>query len=209
LEWDSKGTPFRRRPLNADSLIDLNKVRISLLDGGGKLSLTQWSKESDIEKSLSLFGYDDCFDMNLDDEDVGTIDMTRCEQLLQGKHQLYGCGICVIWILKAATENPSLDLNQLLDKLEVELDSSTSFGGILKSLSPSGQVSNMLLTALGYATRPRRYEIMMALSRMRGIKFEDLPPDNDIAAEIEAKEREEEEKKRILAELWANRRKKK
>mmetsp|Transcript_24418 Transcript_24418/g.36431 ORF Transcript_24418/g.36431 Transcript_24418/m.36431 type:complete len:152 (-) Transcript_24418:1728-2183(-) len=147
--------------------------------------------------------------MNMDrDEDTGSIDLSRCEQLLAGKYQLYGCAICVVWLLKAATHNPTLDLNQLLDKLETALDGPNSFQGILCSISSSGIVSNSLLQTLGYAIRPRRYEVMMALHRIRGIEFEELPPDEAMAAELTAKEREEEEKKRILAELWANRRKK-
>ncbi len=157
---------------------------------------------------LTVFGTNNDF-MDIDrDEDTGTMDLSRCEQLLAGKYQLYGCAICVVWLLKTATNNPTLDLNQLLDKLESALDRTDSFHGILASISSSGKVSDSLLKTLGYAIRPRRYEVIMALNRMRGIEFEELPPDDKTIAELSAKEREEEERKRILAELWANRRKK-
>ena len=52
----------------------------------------------------------------------------------------------------------------------------------------------------------------MALTRMRGMKFEILPEkpkevDNSETSEEEAKRLEEESKKKALADLWANRRK--
>lgn len=185
-------------------LIDLEKVRISLLDGG-KLSLSEGSEQSTNQDLLTYFG-NDFLNVSLD-EDVGTIDMTRCEQLLAGKHQLYGCAICAVWLFKIAIQNETLDLNQLLDKLEAALDGPENFEGILRSVSTNSKVSDSLLSTLGYAIRPRRYEVMMAISRMRGIEFEELPQDEEIVAKLTAKEREEEEKKKKLAELWANRRK--
>ena len=72
----------------------------------------------------------------------------------------------------------------------------------------TGKVSDALIATVGYALRPRRYEIMMALSRMRGIEFEELPANDKVREELERKERLEQEKRRKLAELWANRRKK-
>lgn len=205
LEWDIRGTPLRRRPKNVEKLINIEDVRISLLDGG-KLSLSEGSTPSANDEVLSYFG-NDFLNVSLD-EDFGTIDMTKCEQLLAGKYQLYGCAICALWLLKFSTQNPTLDLNQLLDKLESDLNGPATFEGILRSVSSSGKISESLLSTLGYAIRPRRYEVMMAVSRMRGIEFEELPQDAEILAKQTAKQREEEEAKRKLAELWANRRKK-
>lgn len=205
LEWDNEGTPFRRRPMNGDTLVNFNNIKISLLDGC-KFSLMQRC-ESNVEEIFNIFD-NIIFNESLD-EDIGTVDMTRCEQLLAGKHQLYGCAICAIWVLKSAQEYPLLDLNQLLDKLEEKLDGPYSFDGIIRALCPNNRNHlDSLTRTLGYALRPRRYEIMMAISRMRGVKFEELPPTSDVLDEIQRKEREEEEKRRKLAELWANRRKK-
>ncbi len=204
LEWEHKGSPFRRRPMNVDKLINLEKVSISLLDGG-KLLLSEESEQSTRQNVLAYFG-NDFLNASLD-EDIGTIDMSRCEQLLGGKHQLYGCAIGVIWLLKAATDHPTLDFNQLLDKLEEAFNGPESFEGILRSTGSFGRASGDLISTLGYAIRPRRYEVMMSIYRMRGIEFEELPQDPEALAKLTTKQREEEEAKRKLAELWANRRK--
>ena len=188
-------------------MINFERVTISLLDSG-KFSLTQSSAgESNIDEDFLAFYGGNFFDDSLDD-DAGTIDMTRCEQLLAGKYQLYGCAICVIWVLKAASKYPSLDLNELVDKLETILDGPNSFVELILSQSMTGKVSDAFIATVGYALRPRRYEIMMALSRMRGIEFEELPANDKVREELERKERLEQEKRRKLAELWANRRKK-
>mmetsp|Transcript_17328 Transcript_17328/g.21176 ORF Transcript_17328/g.21176 Transcript_17328/m.21176 type:complete len:718 (-) Transcript_17328:27-2180(-) len=205
LKWDDEGTPFRRRPSNADSLVDLDNYKLTLLDGGGKLSLA--TRSTDFHDLYNSFDVNEYLDVDLD-EDIGTMDMTRCEQLLAGKHQLYGCGLCIVWILKTASKNPHLDINQLLNQLEAILDGPKGFTGVMDLISSTYDASELLQLTFGHAYRPRRYEIAMALSRMRGIKFEELPLDSDTIASLTAKEREEEDRKRMLAELWANRRKK-
>ena len=194
--------------MNGNSIIDLDNANVKILIDGGKLSLSHWFEESRMDDLLgTLLGTNNDFMMDIDgDEDVGTIDLSRCEQLLGGKYQICGCAICLVWLLKTASYNPTLDLNQLLDELERALDGPNSFQGIVASISSSGKMFSSLITTLGYALRPRRYEVVMALHRMRGIEFEELPPDDKTIAELTAKEREEEERKRILAELWAKRR---
>ncbi len=187
-------------------MVNFDIARIRLLDGG-KFSLSNGRfKESHVDELWTSIG-SDIFDENVD-EDIGTIDMTRCEQLLAGKHQLYGCAICTLWVLRAASTNPTLDMNELLDELDQAFDGLNGFEGVIRSISPNCNIAESLLQAIGYACRPRRYEILMALSRMRGIEFEELPLEDRIVAEMKQKEREEEEKRRLLAELWANRRKK-
>jgi hypothetical protein len=206
LEWDIEGTPCRRKPIYVDKLVDFKNVRISLLDSSGKFSIANNShnEEDELDDIFAILGHE--FLGN--EDDIGTIDMTKCEQLLGRKYQLYGCAICVVWLLKTSVACPSLDLNQLLDRVESALDGPSSFNEVIESLSSENKVSQSLTSLLGYALRPRRYEILMALSRMRGITFEELPPDDDVLAEITRKQQEEEEKKKRLAELWANRRKK-
>lgn len=202
LPWDGDGTPCRRHPLDLEYLGDADRCRISLMDGGGKLSLTPGADDEE----------DEMWNDQESDEDVGIIDMARSEQLMGGKYQLYGCGVGVLWLMKNAKAKPELDMNQLLDELEDIMDrsghgimsilDSLCSGVTNKSLAYSSLVENV-----GYAYRPRRYEIFMALTRMRGVVFDELPTEID-EEDLRIK-REAEERKRALAELWANRRKKK
>jgi len=200
LQWDGDGTPCRRHPVDLDIFGDVDRCRLSLLDGGGKLSVAQ---AEDVDSDENMDGNDS-------DDDIGIIDMTRCEQLLGGIWQLYGCGICVLWLLKHSKSKPDFDLNQLLDELEDVMDKSGGIVAIMHALSSAGTstspISSYLLESIGHAYRPRRYEVLMALTRMRGITFGELPTEVD--EEDFALKREAEEKKRMLAELWANRRKK-
>ena len=156
----------------------------------------------DMHSDEEMDGYDS-------DNDMGIIDLTRCEQILGGKWQLFGCGICALWILRLASSESDLDLNELVDKLESTMDS-TGLASVINSLSTTGsEMSTIycsLLENLGHAYRPRRYEILMTLTRLRGIVFGELPTEVDV--EALAVKREAEERKRALAELWANRRKK-
>ena len=57
---------------------------------------------------------------------------------------------------------------------------------------------------LGFGCRPRKYEVAMALFRLRGLKFEEIPvesPEEDIESEADRRRRE-------LSEMWNNRRSK-
>ena len=189
LNWDKKGTPNQRKPVTDHPF---HNARVSLMDGGGRICLTG---EEGSEMSVN---YDDD-----DDEDFGVIDMARCEQLFGRSEQLYGAGLCVAWIIGYSKSHPDLGLRALLDALDNELDQSGGMKGLLASLPESKED---VLECLGYASRPRRYEVAMALTRMRGICFDEIPNVDD-GSEEEAR-RKAEERKAALAELWANRRKK-
>ena len=189
LNWDKKGTPNQRKPVTDHPF---HNARVSLMDGGGRICLTG---EEGSEMSVD---YDDD-----DDEDFGVIDMARCEQLFGRSEQLYGAGLCVAWIIGYSKSHPDLGLRALLDALDNELDRSGGMKGLLASLPESKED---VLECLGYASRPRRYEVAMALTRMRGICFDEIPNVDD-GSEEEAR-RKAEERKAALAELWANRRKK-
>ena len=63
-----------------------------------------------------------------------------------------------------------------------------------------------LIESVGFAQRPRLFEIGQAFTRLRGIKLEELPVVDD-GSEATA-EREAERKRQALADLWAARRKK-
>ena len=147
---------------------------------------------------------------------------------------LYGVGICCLWVLRMSIQNPSWDFNELLNALDDELDKEYGLLGIIQSLSTppnpnsnpnltntNGINNNMKLNAIGttselftsllldgtgFAYRPRKYEVAMALTRLRGLEFQDLPDELD--KKLEAERREVERRKKALADLWANRRKK-
>ena len=214
-------SPLRRKP---DLNCIMNKFKnaaVHVLDGG---SSRLWFY-SDDENTLGS----SCDD---DDEDDGMVDMSKCSQLVgNASEQLYGCGVCVLWLIQESLRHPEDDLPDLLDRMELLLNQSNSGGGGMNTLiaslqqsqAASGSDTNVLSELLsshdildlwstvGNAFRPRRHEVAQALTRMRGLKFDILPEKPkvmELSPEDEAKRLEEESKKRALAELWANRRKK-
>lgn len=202
LQWDSDGTPCRRRPVGVESITDFKSCRLDILDGGKKLSIHQ-VKEEDGDDSMN--GYDS-------DDDTAIIDMSRSEQLFGGHHQLFACGICCLWILIRSQEKAEFDLVELVDDLEKTIDKEGGMMAIVESLSSSSSSSHFnvnsdVIHSIGHIVRPRRYEILQTLTRIRGIKFEQLPTEVD-EEDLRIK-KEAEERKRMLAELWANRRSKK
>jgi hypothetical protein len=200
LEWDRHGTPNPRRPVDAFSMRFGPNVSVSVMDNGHEILIH--NDEGD-----------DCDDAMIieDDDDDGCIDASRFEQLV-GKKQLYGCGLCVSWLLKAAPENPHLGLRDLLKKMDEFLDQ----GGMNQLLHGNNtsiecvgesRAWKHLVESIGFAHRPRSFEVGQALARMRGIEMEELPVEED--QELLAAEREVARRKRELSEIWAARRKKK
>ena len=101
-------------------------------------------------------------------------------------------------------------MNTLIASLQQSQAASGSDTNVLSELLSSHDILDLWST-VGNAFRPRRHEIAQALTRMRGLKFEilpDKPKVMNLSPEDEAKRLEAESKKRALAELWANRRKK-
>ena len=195
LEWEKKGTPIPRRPTDEFAKRFDRDVVISVLDGGHAISLHKEEDEDDM--------------MIEDDEDDGCIDAGRLEQLL-GRKQLYGCGLCVAWLLQQSPKDSSLGMPDLLQKLDQFLDNE----GMVRlynelcgspELSPQGLAWCHLIDSVGFATRPRAFEVAQALTRMRGVQLEELPFEEDLE-EIE-RLREAERKKKELAVLWEQRRK--
>lgn len=203
LEWLRTGTPFPRRPVDSFSdRYDIDVV-VSLLDGGHALSLHQ-------EENGSSSSIDDCNTLVVDDDEDGCIDASRLEQLL-GRRQLYGCGLCVAWLLQFAPKHPQLGLKELLQRLDTTLDN----GGIQKVVTDLKETNNNgsafttmawshLLESTGFAERPRKFEIGQAITRFHGIQMEEIPVEIDEADEAERLK--EERRKQALADLWAQRR---
>lgn len=195
LQWERSGTPNQRKPNFSGTLLSeqfFQNTRVFLQGGVGSIYLTGTDKSS-IEVEI---------DSDDGDDDYGVIDMSRCEQLLGGSKQLFGCGLCVAFILQYSKEHKDLGLCSLLDALDSELDRNGGMQSLLLSVSP--EAKNDLIECLGYAYRPRRHEVAMALARMRGISFNEIPSAND-GIEAEAT-RKSEERKKALANLWATRR---
>jgi hypothetical protein len=199
LEWNKKGTPIPRRPADSFSKKYDTDVVVSVLDGGHAISLHKEEDEAD-EDAMIID----------DDEDEGCIDASRFEQLLDRK-QLYGCGLCVAWLLQAAPKHLNLGITDLLKKMDEALDQ----GGMVQLYNdvngspethPQSLAWKHLVEYVGFATRPRTFEAGQALTRMRGIEMEELSVEEDEADLIE--QREAEKKKKDLAALWAGRRSK-
>jgi hypothetical protein len=173
-----------------------------------------------------------------DDEDDGMTDMSKCMQLVGGAgsvsslEHLYGCGICVLWLIQQSRLHPNKDISELLNQMDCLLDD-VGMNGLLaiitgrgttnehnaNDLAPSSRHVLDLWSTVGYVYRPRRHEVAMALTRVRGMRFDLLPESvkpvttTDASSSLSSssvaleQESEEETKKRALAELWANRRK--
>ena len=134
------------------------------------------------------------------DEHENTIDMSRCEQLLGKKHQLYGCGLCVAWILDQARKQPDIGLRDLLRKLDEAMDEK----GLSAMILEDSIAWKALVELQGFACRPRRYEVGQALTRLRCISMEELAVEDDDAEA--AAQAEAERKRQVLLELWNARR---
>eukprot|EP00986_Skeletonema_menzelii_P017388 scaffold19226_cov164-Skeletonema_menzelii.AAC.1 len=211
-------SPLRRRPLTDCTLSKFKDAAVHMPEGS---SSRLWLY-SDTESENDMVDYD---------EDDGIIDMSKCSQLVgNASEQLYGCGICILWLMQESQRCKDDDVFDLLDRLEDVLEYGGGMNAIFASLvsatnesSVTGTTKEMLSMLLsshttldlydtvGFCYHPRRHEVAMALTRMRGMKFEILPEKPkavDIeTSEEEAKRLEEEAKKKALADLWANRRK--
>eukprot|EP00580_Thalassiosira_gravida_P008733 CAMPEP_0201630612 /NCGR_PEP_ID=MMETSP0493-20130528/4884_1 /ASSEMBLY_ACC=CAM_ASM_000838 /TAXON_ID=420259 /ORGANISM="Thalassiosira gravida, Strain GMp14c1" /LENGTH=370 /DNA_ID=CAMNT_0048101813 /DNA_START=429 /DNA_END=1541 /DNA_ORIENTATION=+ len=192
-----------------------NKFRdaaVHLLDGGS--SRLQFYHDYD----------DNAKDVDTGDEDDGMVDMSKCSQLeSHASEKMYHCGLCVLWLIREATGRPTKDLSELLDCMDRALDRDVMVG-LMASLRRGRDYGNVLLAeiisshaaqdlwkTMGYVCRPRGHDVAMPLVRMRDMKFDILPEKLkalEMCPEEDAKRREEESRKMVLAELWANRRNK-
>jgi Predicted ATPase of the ABC class len=182
LLWDKDGTPKPRRPTEKALNRFGSNVSVSLLEESDMLLLQRCSNiEADEDDSH---------------EDLGYIDMSRCEQLLGRKGQLFGCGLCVAWMLEQSQKHPEYGIVQLINALQKQIKKN----GIASLVDRRSILQN-----IGVALSPRKHEIFLAFTRIRGLEFEEQPVEEDVL-EIEAL-REAERKKQELAEIWNSRRK--
>jgi hypothetical protein len=199
LEWDKRGTPIPRRPADSFSSRFSSETIVSLLDGGHALSLDDDTKSNDesSDADMTIGG----------DDDDGCIEASRLEQLM-GRKQLYGCGICVLWLLQVSQEKKGRGMPDLLNDLDEALDK----GGMHQILNDIGKGTfpftmwEHLVELVGFVERPRKFEVGQVLTRLHGIQMEEIPIEDD--GSEAAEHAEEERKRRALAELWATRRKK-
>ena len=211
LEWEKKGTPFARKPTAAFlEQVKPERSTVSLLDGGHALSIhPSDTDEKDVMMTDATVMESETI---YNDDDDGYIDLSRCEQLMGKKPQLFACGQCVIWLIREAKCNPEAGISDLLSKLDDTIDEK----GLLEIFTENSMAgANImassswihLLNVSGFAYRPRKYEIGQAFFRMRGLKLEHIPVEDD--GEEEAIRQEAARRKRELAELWEKRRAKK
>ena len=61
-----------------------------------------------------------------DDKDDSMTDMSKCMQLMGGSRgtseQLYGCSVCVFWLIRESRSHPKDNILDLLDCMEHELN---------------------------------------------------------------------------------------
>jgi hypothetical protein len=151
----------------------------------------------------------DCSDYD-DHSDVG-IDLSRCEQFLGGKTQIYGCGLGLLWVLEMSRRNPKLSISELLLELDNFID---EFGLGAVALRRADALDNSptaswyeLVNSLGWVSRARRVEVGQALFRLRGLEFTEADFEEDEATKAAKREAAiAEERKRHLAQLWETRR---
>jgi hypothetical protein len=195
LPWEKKGSPMPRRPADSfSSQFQASKTRIALLEG---------------HNALALLRADGGVMEEMDDEEEGShyVDLSRCEQLMGKKAQLYGCGLCLVWVLEASRRFTELGIADLLKKLEETLDE-FGFAALLSEEDSTSSSWNALVELIGCAYRPRRFEVGQALTRLRGIELEEILPFEDDGSEAAAAA-EVERKKREMMEVWNARRKNK
>lgn len=194
LSWEKKTAPKQRRPF----LFRWTNLRVELVNGNGSRLLLVDNDDSVLSQNVDI------------DEDFGEIDMARCEQLVGRINQLYGCGVCVVWIINEARKYPDLGMKQLLNKMDGAMDSK---GGIMAMFLTKHDddvylpSAPRLIETIGYSYRPRKYEVAMALTRMRGFKMVDAPLQAEGSHENPGMDAELE--KSALLEIWANRRSRK
>lgn len=208
LEWEKKGTPFARRPTETFlEQFQPQSSTVSLLDGGHALSVHPADRDdgdATMADATVLEG-----ETIYNDDDDGYIDLSRCEQLMGKKPQLFACGQCVIWLIREAKRNPGNGISDLLSKLDETIDNKGMLEIFAVNSSTTTNLSESpswkhLLNVSGFAHRPRKYEIGQAFYRMRGMKLEQIPIDD--GGEEEAIRQEAENRKRELAEIWEKRR---
>jgi len=141
---------------------------------------------------------DDNDDNEEGEEGQGEIRMDKCEQLLGKSHQLYGCILYAREALRLSITNPCLDLKQLVQNTLDEMKLQN-----LLDYSLESEENSTFLDNIGFAYKPREHEIAMAITRLRGIKFE------EIVVKEEKEVDDADAKMKALAELWKKRRSKK
>jgi Predicted ATPase of the ABC class len=230
LPWDKSGssvplppdapppkhTPVPRRPTDAFcQLLQRDRTEVRLLDGSEALAFDPVEYDDDENDDKDADG-DSRMKIEVDhdgddDDDDGeyVVDMSRCEQLVGKKMQLYGCGLCALFVLELARINPGVGLADLLRMMDEHLDRHGLASLVDRQGDPNSTLpwNEAILDRLGFAFRPRRFEVGQALTRLRGIKLREIKVEDDGS---EAAARAEAERKRQeMLDMWNSRRKNK
>ena len=216
LDWTKTGTPIPRRPAVDDREsyhFDMTRTAVKLLEGNNSGLALQQIADGNVD-SISLESVED----DGVDDDERCMDLSRCEQLMGKKPQLYGCGLGVAYLLQMARKTPELGLPDLLRQLDQVMDDKGLLGlivpdGVLATTSSDNNDNermllsatwNVLVESLGCAYRPRRFEVGQALTRWRGMILEAIPVEDD-GTEAVAQAEAERKKQELLA-IWHSRR---
>jgi Predicted ATPase of the ABC class len=225
LPWDKSGssvplppdapppkhTPVPRRPTDAFcQLLQRDRTEVRLLDGSEALAFDPVEYDDDEDddgdsRMTHALDHDD----GDDDDGEYVVDMSRCEQLVGKKMQLYGCGLCALFVLELARSNPGVGLADLLRMMDEHLDRHGLASLVDRQGDPNSTLpwNEAVLDRLGFAYRPRRFEVGQALTRLRGIKLQEIQVEDDGS---EAAARAEAERKRQeMLDMWNSRRKNK
>ena len=172
LEWDECTMNPYRRCIHHDTLNLFCDSKLSLGDG---------------KNALALIPKDIHHDDNEEYDQIGCIDVHRCQQMLDLPY-IHGCALCMSYIInKLHNEKKKYDLSTIMQLLE------------------KTSLQSMMQNEFGYVLKPRSMDVMCMLMRMRGVKFEVLP-DRELEEERERQRLEKERKAKELMDLWNSRR---
>jgi len=205
LPWEKALTPRSRR-LKAATNQDLLDV-VAVPGNDSRLFLMPpIPSDATTTSVISASDIDDDVD-----EHNGEIDMVRCEQLFGRFPQLLGCGLCVKWVLHSSKSLPHASVKDLLEMMERTMDENGGIRAMFDlpystTAAAAGEKTPSYFVS-GFSYRPRKFEVFMSLTRMRGLTLEDVPATTEDMNEEEKRVAEEERKKNELMELWQSRRK--
>lgn len=138
------------------------------------------------------------------DDDFGSVDLSKCEQIAGRIWQVIGCALAVKWIMQKSNENSFKSIKDLIEMFELEMDNSGgSFSDLLGNMVDDEW---KVLTTIGYALRPRKYEIASALARLRGGILLPVPLSKSETDKLIRLKEETDLKIKALGDLWSQRR---
>lgn len=176
LQWETKFSPHKRRPTNSHIF---RKSQIH------------------VKSSKSFALVSDSYEESEEDLGMGEVDMSRCEQIYGKSNQILGLALMLKVVLDLSSTNNFMSIDELVDLAEKKIDQ-CGFHTVTSSYN-SYNINNQ------FVLRPRKHDILMAATRLRGLRFERIVSEQN----EEDEEREVDRQRRELAQIWEKRRRKK